>query len=305
MGSVFQSVKSKMINFNTYIKQLLSEDIHPELSAILSSEEGDPIERYSNFLSKVRELDSRGVDTGLQNIKPMKGSSRAVFIPRDKKEIILDGQKVQTPYVHKLAIYGDLDRYKTPDEPLLGELQNKAESERNYSFEHGVIVRNTDGSYSTNPNGILVPVFRTHPEYHHLEMGYARDMDPSEFSRLTITPDFPDGVKYNDFHYSLMNEYYDANGVEFKRYGNRTETPKEIHEKLTRHPLFRKAIGLTSMGIHPADFWEGNVGVWTHPITGQDHPVVRDFGATADVLNRYTELRKRRFRASRAEFNYS
>lgn len=45
--------------------------------------------------------------------------------------------------------------------------------------------------------------------------------------------------------------------------------------------------------LHPSDVFGGgsemsdNMGVWTHPVTGKQYPVIRDYGYTHDVAREY------------------
>ena len=37
----------------------------------------------------------------------------------------------------------------------------------------------------------------------------------------------------------------------------------------------------------------GNMGVWTHPVSGEQHIVARDHGFNEDVMKAYKEARQR------------
>lgn len=45
--------------------------------------------------------------------------------------------------------------------------------------------------------------------------------------------------------------------------------------------------------LHPCDIFSqwgavgDNMGVWTHPLTGKQYPVIRDYGFTHDVAREY------------------
>ena len=47
------------------------------------------------------------------------------------------------------------------------------------------------------------------------------------------------------------------------------------------------------MGMPPHDYRQmGNMGVWTHPHTVEQHIVARDHGFSANVMEAYSEARR-------------
>jgi hypothetical protein len=303
-----------MKSFKEFYKNnyyIIDEEIHNELQSILdvpseSEEERtkrleknpwtaskfDPaVTKLNNFTKKARELLSRGEDTGLENSKPKKGSSRAVFFPKDPKNITLDGIPTKAKTVVKIAFPGRLDKFRRNDERLLGEHQNSTESDHVISNNFGMLSENHDGSYSTNPDGVLAPVFNRHPDHHHLEMGHVSPMKKSDFQKLTVSESHPKGLKFDDMYNALNKEHKDANGLDGFTPRSHTDS---LHEKTMQHPFVNKVADMMfTNGFHPGDISIRNMGIWTHPHTGKQYPVMSDYGFTDDVANHYWQRRQR------------
>lgn len=297
--------------FYTENYYILDEQLHDHLQSILDepgeSEEDaqrrmernpyqfhatDPTAlKLKRFTKKARELLAKGEETGLENDKPKKGSSRAVFFPRDKKPITIDNTPTSAKTVVKIAFPGSLDRHRRNDERLLGEHQNEVEADNFTSNEYGMLRENHDGTYSTNENGVLAPVLGRHSHHHHLEMGHVTPMKKSDFQKLTVTESHPKGLKYDDMYNALNKEYHDAHGS--SRYTPSSHTD-EVHERTMEHPFVQNVADMMfNAGFHPGDISIRNMGIWTHPVTGTQHPVMSDYGFTTDVAKHYLERRRR------------
>lgn len=243
-----------------------------------------------------RALIKNGEDTGLQDATPKKGSSRAVFFPRDPKPVKIDGQDTHVHTAVKIAFPGRLDRY-TGENELLGDKQNRVESDHWINHNYGVLQHNDDGSYSTNDHtGILAPHFGHHEDYHHLETGKVENLTAKDFKEATRTPEFPSGISHQEFHDAVMQNWYDAHGRQY--FYSRTK-PERL-EKLYNHPM----VEATTDFVHntetmPHDFHKANMGIWTHPITGKKHAVIRDYGYTKDIAKSYETARKNQFSRNR------
>ena len=292
-----------MLRFKEFYEQIyiiLDEEIHKELQSILDEPESATSTRelydrtsqkLNNFSRKARELIKRGEDTGLEEGRPKKGSSRAVFFPKDDKEINIDGKPAKAKSVVKIAFPGTLDRYMQRGDRLLGEHQNQAESDHYVSQNYGMLREHDDGSYSTNHEGVLAPILGTHPEDHYLEMGHVSPMKKSDFQRLTVSESHPKGLKFDDMKNALEREYYDAHGESGYVPSKHTD---EIHEKTLEHPFVQRLSHMImETGFHPGDISPRNMGIWTHPHTGQQYPVMSDYGFSKDIAREYGRRRMR------------
>ncbi|HET8686093.1 MAG TPA: hypothetical protein VFM18_05435, partial [Methanosarcina sp.] len=121
-------------------EDIISESLHPEINKTLSSE--SPIEHKFNILTKtIRGIVKKNEDTGLEKNTPAKGSSRAVFFPKENKKITIEGKEASVPSVVKVAFKGPLDRF-TGHHALLGEEQNMLESDHWINNTYGVLRHN-------------------------------------------------------------------------------------------------------------------------------------------------------------------
>lgn len=295
---------------NNYV--IMNEELHSELQSIIDSAgetddermnrisrnpynsiKSDPVAQKLNaFTKKARQLLTSGQDTGLEESAPKKGSSRAVFFPKSPKKITIDGKPAEAKSVVKIAFPGVLDRYKTNSERLLGEHQNQVESDHFIAYHYGMLSEERDGEYSTNPRGVLAPVLGRHPEDHYLEMGRITKMTKPDFKRLTVTETHTKGLDFKDVQNAMNKEYQDAHGIKY------TYLPKEHtdqkHQHIMSHPFVEHLYDMmTTTGFHPGDLSLRNMGIWTHPHTGTQHPVVSDYGYSTWVANEYRKRQSR------------
>ncbi|HET8689434.1 MAG TPA: hypothetical protein VFM18_22715, partial [Methanosarcina sp.] len=69
---------------------------------------------------------------------------------------------------------------------------------------------------------------------------------------------------------------------------------------LSEHPLIDSTVSLMSnTGLHPNEFSPRNMGIWTHPHTGQKHVVLTDYGATDEILKLYGKARQEKYNRNR------
>lgn len=276
--------------------QILSEELHKHLQSILdepetSSTSLDASQKMNRFTKAARGLIKKGEDTGLTEDKPKKGSSRAVFFPKEDKPVTIDGTPTKAKTVVKIAFPGHLDRYRKYHERLLGEQQNDVESDPFTSNTHGMLRENDDGTYSTNPHGVLAPVLGRHPDHHYLEMGHVSPMKKSDFQRLTRTESHPKGIKFDEMYDALNREYHNAHG---STYYSGKKVSDEEHERIMRHPFVEHMNNMMNdTAFHPADINPKNMGIWRHPVTGAEHPVISDYGYTTQIAREYAKRRQR------------
>lgn len=268
---------------------ILSESIHTDIQTVMDSEKR-PHEKLNTVGKTVRKLIAKGEDTGLESDKPKKGSSRAVFFPRDQKKIKLDGKDVTTPSVVKIAFPSKLDKY-TGDSQLLGEHQNQVESDYFAHRRYGVIHENEHGGWDSNDEGILPPHFGHHEDYHHLEMGRVSPITAKGFREATKHKDFPKGITHTEFLDAVKHNWLSAHG-----HRNYSSIPESRIQELQEHPLVQNVtnfIGDTDNS--PDDMVKRNMGLWKHPVTGKNHVVLSDFGGSNKILRLYTNARRKEY----------
>lgn len=272
---------------------LMNEAVHTELREILNDSTYNRRSKLTRIKDKVRELVGRGEDSGVENDTPKKGSSRAVFFPKDEHEMILDSKPAKMKTAVKIAFKGKLDPY-TGSDKLLGEHQNEFESDHYINSSYGAIVKNSStGQYHTNHDyGILSPHIDSHEDNHWLEMGHARNMSKKDFKESTKLPSHPQGLDFDKFHSHIMHDYHQAHGT--RHYG-RSLTDEE-HEHYASHPLTEAVKDFVyNTGQHPADLVKGNWGMWKHPHTGKEQPVIRDYGYNEEVGKLYNKARSKKY----------
>lgn len=285
-----------MHTFKTYLNGLpfLEEGLHPEIKSVLDSDINSSY-KMQHVARTIKRLLHAGEDTGLDSDKPLKGSSRAVYLHKEPHKIILDGKEAHIPSVTKIAFPGSLDKYNKSG-ALLGEHQNLVEADRFTNHRYGIITHKADGlGFETNHEaGVLAPLLESHPEGHYNHFGRIRPVGAGDFQRLTKTPDFPKGITHANFHEALMLHHNEA-------HGQYRPTPEKIRN-LQKHPFVEKVqdfVGTT--GQHPADLNKRNMGIWTHPHTGEDHLVISDYGFSHTVAKQYQDARKNMVEAKTRE----
>lgn len=287
-----------MITFKELLAQkLITEEIHKELQSIIDEPEAERGERpaffahqnkLNTFTKKFKTLVKNGEDTGLEDGTPKKGSSRAVFFPKEPRKIHIDGKEVDQHTAVKIAFPGALDRH-TGSHMLLGEHQNEVESDHYTRQAHSMLVEGKEGHFTTNEDGVTAPILGTHPDNHWLEMAKADKMSASHFKKMTKLPSHPKGLDFNKFVGSLQKSHNEAHGVQ-----GYSSVSDEEHEHIMQHPLYQNTEDfMHSTGNHPGDLRLQNYGIWKHPVTGKEHPVIRDYGFSNDINKLYSKARQK------------
>lgn len=263
---------------------VLDEALHSDIEHAIKSPQVPAHERQTHVAIAIRRAIANHQDTGLDDVHPKKGSSRAVYFPREEHHFTLDGKPAKTKTVMKVAYPGHLDAHNYSGK-LLGEHQNKTEADPPTNQHHGIISKDEHGNFHTNKNGVLPPLFHAHDEHHWLHAGRVDPVDHHQFEHLTKTKGFPKGISHDQFWKNLMHHHDEAHG--------RVRPRTEEEEKLDKHPLLRKMHKFISQrGQHPADLDLRNLGQWTHPHTGKKHIVVADYGFSHDVVKHYGDARE-------------
>lgn len=270
----------------------IEEELSADLRSVIDSEQLPVHAKHTSMARVFRTLLKRGSPTGLSDEKPKKGSSRAVYFPSEADDINIDGHATKMHSVLKIAYPGKLDKYNDSGS-LFGEHQNLAEGDQYLQNTHGMLRKDHDGKYTTNPDGILAPVVHSHDEGHYLQMGKIDPIKAGDFREFTKTKDFPKGISHDEFYDACNHEHAECNGrTHYGKYSS------EQSERVKSHPLVSHAISfMLDHGAHPGDFVKGNMGVWTHPVAGTKHIVLSDYGYSNTLATQYSRARLKMFRS--------
>lgn len=268
---------------------IISEEIHQDIHNVLNGPQ-DARFKLKSMSDRIRSLVKSGQDHGLEDAKPKKGSSRAVFFPKEPMKLKIDGQDTHMHTALKVAFPGELDKYAKHGESLLGEEQNRVEGDHWANSQYGVLRQgDRHDEFHTNEHGFLAPVLHSHEEGHYVHMGKIEPIKAGEFKQHTKAPGFEKGITHDEMYDYLHHHYNAAHG---QSYGGKTK-PERL-EQLEEHPMLERMHDwMLNTGAHPGDLNKRNMGVWTHPVTQKKHIVVSDFGFTGDVAKMYGERRKR------------
>lgn len=231
-------------------KRNLLEEFHPETQKVLDNP-------HSSVTAKMNAITRFAIG---HTSTPVRGGTR-YFIGHSKpKSITLDGHAVQIPYGTKIAI---------PHNAELGIEQNKVESSKQFQKYH-VIQKNKDGSFTSNHDGLLVPVLHSSQDNHYHDMPRVDKMKFSDFANATRNEKFPNGMRFEDMTDNLTKHYRNS----FR------DNKVPINHDIMDHPMTQKVQNLIQdTELHPADLEHSdNWGIWTHPITKEKQPVILDYG---------------------------
>lgn len=204
------------------------------------------------------------------------GGNRAYVQHPNDKPIILDGVSTKIKLGTKIA------SVKRPtDKHDYGVLQNIAETDE--KFKPYYIIQHTGYSkFTHNPNGILATVLKKSKDGVYHEMLHATplneyiDRNNKIFEHLTKHKDYPNGIGFNELMQNISNQYNNS----FKSH------QVKLNDHILEHPLAKQLTHLiASTNAHPEDFsYDFNWGVWKHPVTGKEHPVIIDYGLTKQIM---------------------
>ncbi len=267
---------------------MIHEEIKKEIKDVIDNPNLPAHSKHAAMARVLKTMLHKGVDTGLDNSKPKKGSSRAVYFPSEPDDLTIDGTPTKMHTVLKIAFPGQLDKYNDSG-LLLGEHQNLHEGDRYHQNTYGVLRHINGNSFETNDNGILAPVIHSHEDGHYVHMGKVSPIGAGEFRELTKNKDFPKGISHQEFYNAVNHEYGSANGIR-----QHSQYSDERMEKLKEHPLVQNAINYSlDTQSPPIEFGKANMGIWHHPVTGGKHIVISDSGGSADVIKEYGRARNK------------
>jgi hypothetical protein len=281
------------------MENIVLENLHPELHAVATSKAG----RYSTskqtqIARKIKDLTSRGEETGIEGNMP-KGSSRAYLPIKDKLPVTIDGKKAEMKSGLKVAIRASLDKHhdeKEHDGMGLGALQNEAENGDHYvNNQHRILTQDSrnPGHYETNEEGGIFPPLVDHDHDNHQwsHVGHVGNVGGKRFRELTKTESHPEGISHSDFCSALERDWNRAHG----KHWHRGDDKEAEADHIESHPLVQKFLDhQRNMDAPPHDYRQlKNLGLWTHPVTGNQHIVARDHGFSKNVMDAYSAARKK------------
>lgn len=287
-----------LTNFKDFMDNVIVENLHPELQNVIHGGASNKA-KQTQLANKIKDLTSRGEITGIEGNMP-KGSSRAYLQHSEPENIIVDKKIVPMTVGTKVAIRATLDRHHdhTKHDGLhLGAMQNHAEG-GDYWVNHNyrTLTDTGNGHFESNTDRGIFPPLVDHDDRDHQwsKVGHARDIKAADWKRLTKTKEHPNGITHSEFH-STLQRFHDRNNGKYW-----TSTPE--HEKkmdhIEQHPLVQKFIDYHgNTGNSPSDYQQQkNLGVWKHPVTGEEHIVARDHGFSNEVEGAYRDARVRMHR---------
>ena len=277
--------------------ELFTESAHPELQQVLKAKPGY-VSKARLVAKKINELIGRGESTGVEDKMP-KGSSRAYVKESSSTPVIVDGKKSSMHTGYKIAIPASLDRSHDHKkyEGTLGQMQMRAENGDyflNDNYRVLTKVKNVKGQHhfeSNTERGIFPPLLDH--DYDHHSWSHIAHVDKlgANFRSLTKTPTHPKGISHEDFCETLERAWHKDHGKWWKT----SEENEKRMDHNEEHPLVQKFLDhQRTFGMPPHDYRQrGNMGVWTHPVSGEQHIVARDHGFNEEVMKAYKEARKK------------
>ncbi len=288
-------------NFRDFMRQVIVEELHPELQSIIQST-GNHRTKQSLLAASIRNLTKKGEKTGIESGMP-KGSSRAYLQHDEKHPIHIDGKPANIKVGTKVAITAALDKHHNKYKYGglgLGAMQNEAENADHYvNRRYRVLTHDNEnpGHYHTNNEHGIFPPLIDHDDNNHewSKVGHSRDIGPGEFEEITKTATHPKGISHRHFVAALTRDYDRNNG----RYWEQSPAIEKKLDHVESHPLVQKFLEHQhDFGAPPHDYQQKkNLGVWEHPHTGEKSIVARDAGFSNSVSNAYHDARVKAWRA--------
>lgn len=209
------------------------------------------------------------------------GSTRTVYFPINKKKIILDGIETEVETILKVVKpHSFLE--KDSDSPEFGKKQNKLEIKLSKT-KYSKFIKNQDGSFISNKNGILCPIINYDDNNNWIEMIRltSNPMTIPIFNRFSAAEKFPAGLFFDDV-ISCVKQYFLkflADDVEFPPDYISTEKM----ELLITHPFIETYISLMKeFNIIPMEFNHKNLGLILYPT---ESIAICDYGIDVEYNN--------------------
>jgi len=241
------------------ILKSLKEALHPRVKSAL--DHAPPELVLHSAKGAHRRLKGKKIKSGIESTKTAKGSSRAVMRTAEH-DVVLDDKPAKLSTVLKTAYKSLRSKYQGR---LLGQYQNDVESSDAIQ-KHSVMIRQKDGTWKSNPDGLIPPVLYKDRRGKYLHIGRAYNATDDQIRALT---------KSNVHHKGLSSD----------QLFNKIEYPNKRDLESPHIQRFRRFMHDTGV----KDFHGDNWGIWTHPHTGEKHLVLRDAGFDDFVLNAYRD----------------
>lgn len=284
-------------SFTQFLDNIIFESLHPELQSIVAQQTrsyGTP--KQTQLAKKIKELTNRGEQTGIEGNMP-KGSSRAYIPIKEPEQITLDNKPTKIRTGMKVAIRASLDKMHKKakyDNMSLGQLQNEAEGGDHFvNSNYRIITRDhhTGNYHSNHESGIFPPqIDHDHDGHEWTHVGHVDKITGKTFRDLTKTESHPKGISHSEFCEVLERTWNRDHGKHWDRGAKKEDAMDHIES----HPLVQKFLDhQQNLDAPPHDYRQiGNMGVWTHPHTGEQHIVARDHGFSQNVMNAYRDARR-------------
>jgi hypothetical protein len=158
----------------------------------------------------------------------------------------------------------------------------------------------TDGHHyvSNTESGIFPPlVEHDHDSHSWSHIGHVDKIAAGKFRTITKSNTHPLGITHEDFCDALERDWYKNHG----KWWHTGDVSEKRLDHITEHPLVQKFLDhQNNYHAPPHDYRQkGNMGIWTHPHTGEQHIVARDHGFSDEVAAAYKEARKKSNRQNR------
>jgi hypothetical protein len=287
-------------SFTQFLENIIFESLHPELQAIVTQNTSPyGTSKQAQLAKAVKKITGRGESTGLEGKTMPKGSSRAYLPIKEPEHITLDNKPTNIKTGMKVAIRaGALDKVhdrKSYDNMGLGQLQNEAEGgdpfvDSNYRI---ITKDHHTGHYHSNPESGIFPPQIDHDHDHHewSHVGHVDKIGGKKFRELTKTESHPKGISHSEFCETLERSWDKDHG----KHWDRGPEKEKAMDHVESHPLVQKFLDhQRNMDAPPHDYRQmGNMGVWTHPHTGEQYIVARDHGFSQNVMKAYRDARRK------------
>jgi len=282
------------ISFSDFLSSMVTESLHPELHDVISTPSGGRASKQSLVVKKIKELTSRGIETGLEGNTP-KGSSRMYLPHKEAENITIDNKPASIKVGTKVAIKTPMERFHDHRQYAgmgLGQMQNDVEHNDWYVNKQYRVLTHGDkeGEFHTNEDGIFPPLIKAdHDNNHWSTVGHAENLTNASFKKHTVLPSHPEGIGHMDFYRALAREHERDNGKYWER---EPETESRL-DHVSTHPLVQKFLShQRETNTPPTDYMNiQNLGVWHHP-HGGSHIVARDHGYNNEVSEAYGAARR-------------
>lgn len=213
------------------------------------------------------------------------GSTRIVYFPVNKKRIIIDGVETLVDTVLKVAKPHTIERYT--DRCDLGIFQNKTEMSDIHS-KYGILVKNQDETYTTNPNGILSPILNQDARGNWIEMLRLEPMTPYHFNGLTANQEYPAGLSF-DNAMKTAQKYY-SNLAKLEGISHPDYIEEGLYQNIKQHPWMKLYLSWMEVNdMSPFDFVTKNLGYFSHPLTTEKTIGICDYGFSEEY-DKYFDL---------------